>query len=173
MEKLGTLRPAFRAGGTVTAGNSSPVNDGAAALLMMSHERAIQLGLKPRVCVRATAVAGVDPCLMGIGPVPATEKALRRAGLALQDIDLIEVNEAFAAQTLACLRQWRLSDEQIDERVNTRGGAIALGHPLGATGARIATTLIHSMLDREVEFGLASMCIGLGQGIATVFQRLE
>jgi acetyl-CoA acyltransferase len=168
LEALAELEPAFAPqGGTVTAGNSSPINDGAAALLMMSEQRAKELGLRPLVKVRATAVAGVDPCVMGTGPVPATKKALDRAKLQLADIDLIELNEAFAAQALACIGQLQLTED----KVNVHGGAIALGHPLGASGARIATTLIHAMLQRDVEFGLATMCIGLGQGIATVFER--
>ena len=170
MEALATLKPAFMPGmGTVTAGNSSPLNDGAAGLLIMSDTKAKQLGLKPLVRVVATAVAGVDPCVMGTGPVPATKKALQRAGLELKDIDLIELNEAFAAQALACIQMM----EADPERVNVRGGAIAIGHPLGASGARIATTLIHNMIDRGVRYGLATMCIGLGQGIATIFERTE
>jgi len=170
-ESLASLKPAFLPYGTVTAGNSSPPADGAAALLMMSEDRAAELGLTSLVRVRATAVAGVAPCLMGLGPVAATDKALRRAGLTLDDIGLIELNEAFAAQALACLRQWGRNDGQIDRQVNLRGGAIALGHPLGASGARIATTLIHEMIARDVRFGLATMCVGLGQGVATVFER--
>jgi acetyl-CoA acyltransferase len=168
MEALGALPPAFMPGmGTVTAGNSSPLNDGAAALLIMSEERAQSLGLKPLAKVRATAVAGVDPAVMGTGPVPATQKALKRAGLALKEIDLVELNEAFAAQALACIRMLKLDEE----KVNVRGGAIAIGHPLGASGARIATTLIHAMRDRDAQFGLATMCIGVGQGIAVIFER--
>jgi acetyl-CoA acyltransferase len=168
MEALGALPPAFMPGmGTVTAGNSSPLNDGAAALLIMSEERAKSLGLKPLAKVRATAVAGVDPAVMGTGPVPATQKALKRAGLSLGDIDLVELNEAFAAQALACIRMLNIDEE----KVNVRGGAIAIGHPLGASGARIATTLIHAMRDRDAEFGLATMCIGVGQGIAVIFER--
>ncbi len=169
MEALSALPPAFMPGmGTVTAGNSSPLNDGAAALLIMSEERATSLGLKPLAKVRATAVAGVDPAVMGTGPVPATQKALKRAGLTLGDIDLVELNEAFAAQALACIRMLKMDEE----KVNVRGGAIAIGHPLGASGARIATTLIHAMRDRDVEFGLATMCIGVGQGIAVIFERV-
>lgn len=169
MEGLAALKPAFMPGvGTVTAGNSSPLNDGAAAMLVMSEEKANQLGLQPLVRVLATAVVGVDPCVMGTGPVPATQKALKRAGLTLNDIDLIELNEAFAAQSLACIRMLGLDEEKI----NVRGGAIALGHPLGASGARIATTLIHNMVDRRANLGLATMCIGVGQGIATVFERV-
>ncbi len=167
LEALERLEPAFLPKvGTVTAGNSSPLNDGAAALLIMSEQRAKELGLKPLVRVRATAVAGVDPSVMGTGPVPATRKALRRAGLTLDQIDLIELNEAFAAQALACIRQLELDET----KVNVQGGAIAIGHPLGASGARIATTLIHAMVSRQAQFGLATMCIGLGQGIATVFE---
>jgi acetyl-CoA acyltransferase len=169
MEALAALEPAFMPKiGTVTAGNSSPLNDGAAALLVMSEERAKSLGLKPLVRVRATAVAGVEPCVMGTGPVPAVKKALERAGLSLKDIDLIELNEAFAAQALACMRMLGMDEE----KVNVRGGAIAIGHPLGASGARIATTLINTMIDRSAKLGLATMCIGLGQGIATVFERV-
>ncbi len=169
MAALGELNPAFMPKlGTVTAGNSSPLNDGAAAMLVMSSEKADALGLKPIAKVVATAVAGVEPCVMGTGPVPATQKALKRAGLQLSDIDVIELNEAFAAQSIACLRAL-----QVDaDRVNVRGGAIAIGHPLGASGARIATTLLHAMTARDATFGLATMCIGAGQGIATIFERL-
>jgi acetyl-CoA acyltransferase len=169
LEALGALKPAFMPdGGTVTAGNSSPLNAGAAALLIMSEDRAKELGLKPKVRVRAMAVAGVDPSVMGIGPVPATHKALQRAGLKLADIDLIEINEAFAAQTLAVIKLL----EADPEKVNLRGGAIAIGHPLGGSGARIATTLIHLMEDRKARLGLATMCIGAGQGIATIFEAI-
>ena len=169
MEALAALEPAFMPKiGTVTAGNSSPLNDGAAALLVMSDEKAKSLSLKPLVRVRATAVAGVEPSVMGTGPVPAVQKALRRAGLTLADIDLIELNEAFAAQALACIRMLGLDEE----KVNVRGGAIAIGHPLGASGARISTTLINTMVDQDARFGIATMCIGLGQGIATVFERI-
>ncbi|HEV3342273.1 MAG TPA: acetyl-CoA C-acyltransferase FadA [Pirellulales bacterium] len=169
MEGLAALKPAFMPGvGTVTAGNSSPLNDGAAALLVMSQEKAEELGLKPLVRVLATAVVGVDPCVMGTGPVPATQKALKRAGLAIEDIDLIELNEAFASQALACMRMLGMDEE----KVNVRGGAIAIGHPLGASGARIATTLIRNMVDRGATLGLATMCIGVGQGIATIFERV-
>src|SRR4029078_2496322 len=154
MEALAALPPAFMPGlGTVTAGNSSPLNDGAAALLVMSKERTKSRGLKPLAKVRATAVAGVDPAVMGTGPVPATQKALQRAGLALKDIDLIELNEAFAAQAIACIRMLEMDES----KVNVRGGVIAIGHPLGASGARIATTLIHTMHDRNAKFGLATM----------------
>jgi acetyl-CoA acyltransferase len=169
MEALAALQPAFMPGmGTVTAGNSSPLNDGAAALLVMSQEKAQSLGLKPLVRVVATAVVGVEPAVMGTGPVPATQKALARAGLKLEDIDLIELNEAFAAQALACVRMLGINEEKL----NVRGGAIAIGHPLGASGARITTTLINNMIDRDATLGLATMCIGVGQGIATIFERI-
>jgi acetyl-CoA acyltransferase len=169
VEALGALKPVFMPeGGTVTAGNASPLNVGAAALLIMSAERARELGLEPRVKIRAMAVAGVDPSVMGLGPVPATLKALARAGLQLQDIDLIEINEAFAAQTLAVIKLLKADRD----KVNVRGGAIAIGHPLGASGARIATTLIHAMEDRKARLGLATMCIGAGQGIATIFEKV-
>jgi acetyl-CoA acyltransferase len=169
LEALAALKPAFMPGiGTVTAGNSSPLNDGAAALLMMSEESAKRLGMKPLAKVRATAVAGVDPCVMGTGPVPATQKALKRAGLQLKDIDLVELNEAFASQAIACIRMLGLDEA----KVNVRGGAIAIGHPLGASGARIATTLLSAMRDKGAALGLATMCIGAGQGIAVIFERV-
>jgi acetyl-CoA acyltransferase len=169
IETLAKLPPAFMPGmGTVTAGNSSPLNDGAAAMLIMSDERAKELGLKPIARVVSTAVVGVDPAVMGTGPIPATQKALKRAGLTVKDLDLIELNEAFAAQALACIRGLGLDEE----KVNVRGGAIAIGHPLGASGARIATTLLHTMRDRDATLGLATMCIGVGQGIATIFERI-
>jgi acetyl-CoA acyltransferase len=170
LEKLAALKPVFREGGTVTAGNSSPLNDGAAAVLLVSDEYAKAHGLKPLARIRAIAVAGVPPRIMGIGPVPATKKALERAGLTLKDLGLIELNEAFAAQSLAVLREWGLSME--DERLNPKGGAIALGHPLGASGARILTTLVHEMQRQKVQWGLATMCIGVGQGIAMVVEGL-
>ena len=170
LEKLGALRPVFREGGTVTAGNSSPLNDGAAAVLLVSDDYAKAHGLRPLARVRAIAVAGVPPRIMGIGPVPATRKALERAGLSLSDLGLIELNEAFAAQSLAVLREWGLDME--DPRLNPNGGAIALGHPLGASGARILTTLVHEMRRRKVQFGLATMCIGVGQGIAVVVEGM-
>jgi len=170
LESLAALKPAFAPEiGTVTAGNSSPLNAGAAALLVMLEERAKEFGLKPKVRIRAMAVAGVDPAVMGIGPVPATHKALERAGLKLGDIDLIEINEAFAAQILAVIKLLGANPE----KVNVRGGAIAIGHPLGASGARIAATLINAMLDRKAKFGLATMCIGAGQGIATIFEAVN
>ncbi|MGB6044657.1 MAG: acetyl-CoA C-acyltransferase FadA [Pirellulales bacterium] len=165
--QLAALKPAFMPGmGTVTAGNSSPLNDGASAMLVMSEEKAKELGLKPLVRVVSTAVVGVDPCVMGSGPVPATLKALERAGLSMADVDLIELNEAFAAQAIACIRMLEVDPD----KVNVRGGAIAIGHPLGASGARIATTLINNMVDRQSRYGLATMCIGVGQGIATIFE---
>lgn len=170
LEALAALKSVFMPeGGTVTAGNSSPINVGAAAALVMSEERARELGLKPRVRIRAMAVAGVDPAVMGIGPVPATHKALERAKLKLQNIDLIEINEAFAAQTLAVIKALKADPE----KVNVNGGAIAIGHPLGASGARISTTLIHEMERRKAKFGLATMCIGAGQGIATIYEAVE
>jgi acetyl-CoA acyltransferase len=169
LEALAALKPSFMPeGGTVTAGNSSPISVGAAAVLMMSEERSQELGLKPKVRIRSMAVAGVDPSVMGIGPVPATYKALERAGLKLEDIDLIEINEAFAAQTLAVIKLLKLNPE----KVNVHGGAIAIGHPLGASGARITTTLIHAMEEREARLGLAAMCIGAGQGIATILESV-
>lgn len=169
VESLSALRPAFLPeGGTITAGNSSQVSVGAAALLVMSEERAKELGLTPKVRIRAMAVAGVDPSLFGIGPVPATNKALERAGLKLSDIDLIEINEAFAVQALAVMKLLGADPE----KVNVHGGAVALGHPLGASGARIATTLIHAMMQRKARLGLATMCIGAGQGIATIFEAV-
>jgi acetyl-CoA acyltransferase len=168
-ESLAALKPAFMPGmGTVTAGNSSPLNDGAAALLVMSEDKAKSLGLKPLVRVVATAVVGVDPAVMGTGPVPAVKKALKRAGMNLADIELIELNEAFAAQALACIRMLKLDIDKI----NVRGGAVAIGHPLGASGARITTTLMNNMIDRGATLGLATMCIGVGQGIATIFERV-
>jgi acetyl-CoA acyltransferase len=167
LEALGALKPAFMPeGGTVTAGNSSPLNVGAAALLIMSEEKAKSLNLTPLVRIRAMAVAGVDPSVMGIGPVPATHKALERAGLKLSDIDLIELNEAFAAQALSVMKALKADPEKVN------GGAIAIGHPLGGSGARIATTLIHAMIARGARLGLATMCIGAGQGIATIFERV-
>lgn len=170
MEVLAGLDPAFMPKvGTVTAGNSSPLNDGAAAMLIMSGDKAKELGMKPMARVVASAVVGVDPCVMGSGPVPATEKALKRAGLQLSDIGLIELNEAFAAQALYCVRKLGMDLD----KVNVNGGAIAIGHPLGASGARIATTLLHTMQRDQVQFGLATMCIGVGQGIATIFELVS
>ncbi|AHY46352.1 AcCoA-C-Actrans: acetyl-CoA C-acetyltransferase [Rubrobacter radiotolerans] len=170
LEKLAKLRPAFTEGGSVTAGNSSSLNDGAAAVLVVSRNYAERNGLEPLAKVRSVAVAGVPPRVMGIGPVPATQKALDRAGLTMDDIGLVELNEAFAAQSLAVIHEWGMSAD--DERLNPNGGAIALGHPLGCSGARILTTLVHEMGRREdVRYGLATMCIGVGQGIAMVVER--
>ena len=169
LDKLSRLRPAFRRDGTVTAGNSSPLNDGAAALVVTSDDYARRHGLEPLAIVRATAVAGVPPRTMGIGPVPATAKALARAGVGLDDIDVIELNEAFAAQSLAVLERWGIPDD--DPRLNPNGGAIALGHPLGCSGARLLTTLVHELGRRQARWGLATMCIGVGQGIAMVVER--
>ncbi|HCJ09932.1 MAG TPA: 3-oxoadipyl-CoA thiolase [Clostridiales bacterium] len=169
LEKLTALRPVFRQDGTVTAGNSSSLNDGAAAVLLMSGERARERGLKPLARIVASANAGVDPRIMGIGPVPATRKALARAGLTMDDIGLIELNEAFAVQSVAVLQELGL--DPFDERVNPNGGAIALGHPLGCSGARILTTLVHEMKRRpDVRCGLATMCVGVGQGVATIVE---
>ncbi|MBL0922402.1 MAG: acetyl-CoA C-acyltransferase, partial [Phycisphaerales bacterium] len=168
LEQLAKLRPAFTSAesGTVTAGNSSGVNDGAAALLLVEEKRAAALGLRPIAFVGASGAAGVDPAHMGIGPIPATRKALARAGLTLGDIGLFEINEAFAAQSVACVRGLGI-DEAI---VNVNGGAIAMGHPLGCSGARIATTLVHEMRRRGVRRGVATLCVGVGQGLATVFE---
>ena len=172
LESLARLRPAFTADGSVTAGNSSSLNDGAAAVLLAGADYARAHGLRPLAHVRAAAAAGVPPRVMGIGPVPAARKALARAGLALDDVGLIELNEAFAAQALAVLHEWGVDPE--DARLNANGGAIALGHPLGASGARIVATLVHEMRRREdVRFGLATMCIGVGQGIALVLERAD
>ncbi|GKW26606.1 3-ketoacyl-CoA thiolase [Pectobacterium carotovorum subsp. carotovorum] len=171
VDSLAALKPAFDpVNGTVTAGSSSALSDGAAAMLIMSESRAASLGLPVRARIRAMAVVGCDPSIMGYGPVPATKLALKRAGLSLTDIRIFELNEAFAAQTLPCIKDLGLL-EQLDEKVNLNGGAIALGHPLGCSGARISTTLINLMESRDAQFGVATMCIGLGQGIATVFER--
>jgi acetyl-CoA acyltransferase len=170
LEKLASLRPAFKGDGSVTAGNSSSLNDGSAAVMVVSREYAETHGLEPMARIKSMGVAGVPPRVMGIGPVPATKKALDRAGITLDDVGLIELNEAFAAQSLACLYEWGM--DAGDERLNPNGGAIALGHPLGASGARILTTLVHEMGRREdVRYGLATMCIGVGQGIAMVVER--
>jgi len=165
---LQKLKPAFRDGGSVTAGNASGINDGAAAVLLMSAEKAKELGVKPMARIVSCAVAGVDPAIMGVGPVEATRKALKRANIEVKDLDLIELNEAFAAQVLACQRELELPMEKI----NVLGGSIALGHPLGASGARILATLAHELRRREGRYGLATMCIGVGQGIATVIERI-
>ena len=172
LEKMAKLRPAFTKEGSVTAGNSSTLNDGSAAVLVVSKEYAEAHGLKPLAKIKSIGVAGVPPRVMGIGPVPATKKALDRAGITLEDVGLIELNEAFAAQSLAVLYEWGMDPE--DERLNPNGGAIALGHPLGASGARILTTLLHEMQRREeVRYGLATMCIGVGQGIAMVVEKVD
>ncbi|KXF83480.1 acetyl-CoA C-acyltransferase FadA [Enterovibrio coralii] len=172
VETLSGLRPVFDpANGTVTAGTSSALSDGAAAMLVMSEDKAKALGLPIRARIRSMAVAGCDPSIMGYGPVPATHKAMKRAGVTMDDIGMVELNEAFAAQSLPCAKDLGLLDK-VDEKVNLNGGAIALGHPLGCSGARISTTLINLMEHNDVELGLATMCIGLGQGIATVFERV-
>ncbi len=169
LEKLSTLSPAFRKGGTVTAGNSSGVNDGAAASLIVSEEILKKYNLKPMARVVSMAIAGVSPDCMGVGPVPATQKALKRAGLKVSDLDLIELNEAFASQSLACMQDLALNPEI----VNVNGGSIAIGHPLGGSGTRISATLLHEMQKRDgVKYGLATMCIGVGQGAAIIFEKL-
>jgi 3-oxoadipyl-CoA thiolase len=168
IDDLKKLKAAFRDGGSVTAGNASGINDGATAVLIMSADKAKELKLTPLARYVTSAVAGVDPAIMGIGPVPATRKALSRAGLKIEDIDLFELNEAFAAQSLACMRELGLDPA----KVNVNGGAIALGHPLGSSGARILTTLLHEMKRRKSRYGLATMCIGVGQGIATIVERV-
>ncbi|MEL6346916.1 MAG: thiolase family protein [Myxococcota bacterium] len=168
VEVLGRLRAIFRQGGTVTAGNSSPLNDGAAALLVCSRQRADELGLEPMARIVSCASAGVNPRVMGYGPVPATQKALALAGLKLSDIDLIELNEAFAAQSLGVIRKLGMNLD----KVNVNGGAIALGHPLGCSGARILTTLLHAMRDRGGRYGLATLCVGVGQGVSTIVEVL-
>ncbi|MEK5390854.1 acetyl-CoA C-acetyltransferase [Margalitia sp. FSL K6-0131] len=166
VEKLSSLRPAFRKDGSVTAGNASGINDGAAALVIMSRKKANELGIKPLVTIKANANAGVDPSVMGIGPVTAVKKALEKANMSLEDMDLIEANEAFAAQSLAVDRELKFNKEIL----NVNGGAIALGHPIGASGARILVTLIHEMQRRQVKNGLATLCIGGGQGVATIVE---
>jgi 3-oxoadipyl-CoA thiolase len=167
LEKLAALRPAFRGGGSVTAGNSSGVNDGAAALVIASEERARALGVEPLGAFVASAVAGVDPRVMGIGPVPAVRKLLARAGVSIEDVDLVELNEAFASQSLAVLRELGLDRE----KVNVNGGAIALGHPLGMSGARLVVSLLHELRRRGGRYGLATLCVGVGQGQAALFAR--
>jgi len=168
LEKLAALKPVFRKDGTVTAGNSAGINDGAAALVLMSRSRAEALGLRPRARILTSAVAGVDPAYMGLGPIPATRKVLQRAGLSMRDIDLVELNEAFASQVLQCVRELEIDQEKL----NVNGGAIALGHPLGASGARLVVTLLHELERRGGRYGLATMCIGVGQGIATIIERM-
>jgi acetyl-CoA acetyltransferase family protein len=167
MERLAKLRPVFREGGTVTAGNASPLNDGACCVVLASEKKAAELGLEPVARIVSTGAAGVDPGYMGVGPVPATRKALGRAGLTIDDIDLVELNEAFAAQVLASARELGIPHEKL----NVNGGAIALGHPLGCSGARLLTTLVHEMRRRGARYGLATMCIGVGQGLATIVEN--
>jgi len=171
MESLAALKPAFKrdASGSVTAGNSSGINDGAAAVLVMSQARARELGMRPIARMISSAVAGVDPATMGLGPIPAARKALQRAGLEVKDLDLVELNEAFAAQALPVMRELGLDPET----TNVNGGAIAIGHPLGASGARLTATLVHEMRRRGARYGLATMCIGVGQGIAAIFEAVE
>jgi acetyl-CoA acetyltransferase family protein len=170
IEALGKLRPAFkRDGGSVTAGNSSGINDGASAVLLVEAGRARDLGLRPMARIVSTAVAGVDPAVMGVGPVPATRKALQRAGIGVDDLDLVELNEAFASQSLVCIDELGLDPAT----VNVNGGAIALGHPLGMSGGRLITMLTHELRRTGGRYGLATMCIGVGQGIATVVERMD
>ena len=168
IEKLGKLQPVFRKNGTVTAGNSSSLNDGAAGIVLMSERKMQSLSMAPMARIISTGVAGVDPRIMGIGPVPATEKALKKAGLKISDLGLIELNEAFAVQSLAVIRDLGLDQEKL----NVNGGAIALGHPLGCSGARIMATLVHEMKRRKVRYGLATMCVGVGQGISAIVENL-
>ena len=168
VEKLATLKPAFIKDGAVTAGNSSGINDGAAAMLLASEAAVKKYNLKPIAKIIAMAVAGVDPAIMGIGPVPATKKALLRAGLKIEDIDLIELNEAFASQSIACMQELKIDAD----KVNVNGGAIALGHPLGCSGVRISTTLLHEMQKRKTKYGLATMCVGVGQGAAIIYENI-
>jgi acetyl-CoA acetyltransferase family protein len=169
LEKLAALKPAFDKDGTVTAGNSSPLNDGAACLVMMSESHAQRINARPLARILAAASAGVDPSCMGLGPIPASRKALARAGLKASDMDCVELNEAFASQVIACVRDLELDPQ----RVNPNGGAIALGHPLGASGVRMIATLVHELARRKARYGLATMCIGVGQGIATVVENLS
>jgi acetyl-CoA acetyltransferase family protein len=167
LEKLASLKPAFRAGGTVTAGNSSGINDGAAALVVASEERARDLGVEPLGTFVGSAVAGVDPRVMGVGPVPAVRKLLARAGVGVGDVDLVELNEAFASQSLVVIRELGLDEA----KVNVNGGAIALGHPLGMSGARLVVSLLHELRRRGGRYGLATLCVGVGQGQAALFER--
>jgi 3-oxoadipyl-CoA thiolase len=168
VDKMATLKPVFKKDGTVTAGNSSGINDGAAAVLLLSSERAEELNLRPMARVIASAVAGVDPAYMGLGPIPATRKVLERTGLSIGDIDVIELNEAFAAQVIPCIRELKIPLDKL----NPNGGAIALGHPIGFSGARLVTTLVHELRRRRGRYGLATMCIGVGQGIAMVVENV-
>jgi acetyl-CoA acyltransferase len=171
LDDLGKLKPAFNPKGSVTAGNSSAISDGASCTLVMSADKAKSLGLKPLAKIRAMASAGCNPSIMGIGPVPATQKALKRAGLDIKDIDYFELNEAFAAQSLAVMKDLKLLERM--DRVNLKGGAIALGHPLGCSGARITGALAHVLNEKDAQFGVATMCIGMGQGVATVLERVQ
>lgn len=168
LEKLGTLKTVFKKDGTVTAGNSSGINDGAAAMILASAEAVKKYNLKPIAKIKSMAIAGVDPSVMGIGPIPASQKAMKRAGLEAKDLDLVELNEAFAAQSIPCMQELGLDEE----KVNVNGGAIALGHPLGCSGTRIATTLLYEMKKRNSKYGLATMCIGVGQGAAMIFEGI-
>ncbi|HET6253203.1 MAG TPA: acetyl-CoA C-acyltransferase [Puia sp.] len=168
MERLAALRPAFIKDGTVTAGNAAGINDGAAAMLLASEAAVVRYGLRPMARVVSMAVAGVDPAIMGVGPIPATQKALQRAGLTAGDLGLVELNEAFAVQALVCMQELGLDAA----RVNVNGGSIAIGHPLGCSGVRISTTLVHEMGRRDVRYGLATMCVGVGQGAAVVYEKL-
>lgn len=168
LEKLASLKPAFKKDGTVTAGNSAGINDGAAAMLLASEEAVKKFGLTPMAKVVSMAVAGVDPAIMGIGPVPATQKALARAGLTIDDLDLVELNEAFASQSIACIRDLGLNIN----KVNVNGGSIAIGHPLGCSGVRISATLLHELKRTGKKYGLATMCVGVGQGAAVIYERL-
>ena len=168
LEKLAALKPAFAKDGTVTAGNSSGINDGAAALLLASEEAVKTFNLTPLAKIKSMAVAGVDPAIMGIGPVPATQKALIRANLNVSDLDLIELNEAFASQSIACINELELDKNKI----NVNGGSIAIGHPLGCSGSRISATLLHEMKRKNLKYGLATMCVGVGQGAAIVYEGL-
>jgi 3-oxoadipyl-CoA thiolase len=168
LEKLAGLKPAFAKEGTVTAGNSSGINDGAAAMLLASEEAVKQFDLQPIARIVSMGIAGVDPAIMGLGPVPSSQKALKRAGLTIKDIELVELNEAFASQSLACIKELELDIE----KVNVNGGAIAIGHPLGCSGVRISATLLHEMKRRKIKYGLATMCVGVGQGAAIVYEGL-
>jgi acetyl-CoA C-acetyltransferase len=168
LEKMATLKPAFKKDGTVTAGNSSGINDGAAALLLASAEAVKKFNLKPIAKIKSMAIAGVDPAVMGIGPIPASQKALKRAGIEVKDLDLVELNEAFAAQGIPCMQELGLDEE----KVNVNGGAIAIGHPLGCSGARISATLLHELKRRGGKYGLATMCIGVGQGAAIIYEAV-
>jgi 3-oxoadipyl-CoA thiolase len=168
IEKLAELKPAFLKDGTVTAANASGVNDGAAAMLLASEKAVKDFDVEPIAIIKSMAIAGVDPSIMGIGPVPATQKALQRAGLKIQDIDLVELNEAFASQSIACIKELGIDPK----KVNVNGGAIAIGHPLGCSGVRISTTLLHEMKKQNAKYGLATMCIGVGQGAAVIYERI-